>query len=338
VNDLRGKYFVVFGWDEEWPGYLLPSGLSSHLEARGAILQEELDEQTDYVVLGRGRQKGKAKATRKVDALKKKGRTIEALNTYELFHLLRPDIKGLRFAFTGGFSLGAAGLEGGPAEPLLRYGALVSETVTSDINYLIVGERRAQGKTADLRKVEQLNREGAHILVVDEQSYMHLLSAMSGPDAGLDFLGFVVRLRGIVNVGKADRAIQMLKKESFKIYADVQGDSVSGIIKSQSAPHKYYASWLRNDGTYGCYDNELEQCMGLQGETCKHILVLLMGLSCNGNLEPGTALNWVTTCHRKPPIEDEDPSAQMLLRYKAVEAGEIDWRPTETVPEDYYIL
>jgi hypothetical protein len=25
-----------------------------------------------------------------------------------------------------------------------------------------------------------------------------------------------------------------------------------------------------------------------------------------------------------------------FLRYKGAEAGEIDWRPTETMPEDYY--
>ena len=26
----------------------------------------------------------------------------------------------------------------------------------------------------------------------------------------------------------------------------------------------------------------------------------------------------------------------VFLRYKAAEAGEIDWRPTETIPEDFY--
>jgi hypothetical protein len=27
-----------------------------------------------------------------------------------------------------------------------------------------------------------------------------------------------------------------------------------------------------------------------------------------------------------------------LLRYKGAEAGEIDWRPTETIPEDFYAM
>jgi hypothetical protein len=25
-----------------------------------------------------------------------------------------------------------------------------------------------------------------------------------------------------------------------------------------------------------------------------------------------------------------------FIRYKGAEAGEVDWRPTETIPEDYY--
>ena len=31
-----------------------------------------------------------------------------------------------------------------------------------------------------------------------------------------------------------------------------------------------------------------------------------------------------------------DLLADTVLRYKAAQAGELDWRPTETVPEDYY--
>ena len=36
------------------------------------------------------------------------------------------------------------------------------------------------------------------------------------------------------------------------------------------------------------------------------------------------------------PNLDKDVMSEAILRYKGAEAGEIDWRPTETVPEDYY--
>jgi hypothetical protein len=30
--------------------------------------------------------------------------------------------------------------------------------------------------------------------------------------------------------------------------------------------------------------------------------------------------------------------ADLFLRYNGAEAGEVDWRPTETIPEDYYAM
>jgi hypothetical protein len=35
---------------------------------------------------------------------------------------------------------------------------------------------------------------------------------------------------------------------------------------------------------------------------------------------------------------DKDVVTATFLKYKGVEAGEIDWRPTETIPEDFYAL
>ena len=36
------------------------------------------------------------------------------------------------------------------------------------------------------------------------------------------------------------------------------------------------------------------------------------------------------------PLRDEDLAAETFLQYKGAQAGEIDWRPTETIPEDFY--
>ena len=37
---------------------------------------------------------------------------------------------------------------------------------------------------------------------------------------------------------------------------------------------------------------------------------------------------------KKQSIDKEKPSA-VFLRYKKAEAGKVDWRATETVPEDF---
>lgn len=78
--------------------------------------------------------------------------------------------------------------------------------------------------------------------------------------------------------------------------------------------------------------------MGQQGGVCKHVLVLLLGLARKGDIGLQQALDWLIQAKSKKPSSDENASATMLLRYKGVEAGEVDWRPTETVPEDFYLF
>jgi hypothetical protein len=33
---------------------------------------------------------------------------------------------------------------------------------------------------------------------------------------------------------------------------------------------------------------------------------------------------------------DADTLSEIFIRYKGAEAGDVDWRPTETTPEDFY--
>jgi len=40
----------------------------------------------------------------------------------------------------------------------------------------------------------------------------------------------------------------------------------------------------------------------------------------------------------KKSVLDKDLMSATFLRYKGAEAGEADWRPTETIPEDYDTL
>ncbi len=85
-------------------------------------------------------------------------------------------------------------------------------------------------------------------------------------------------------------------------------------------------------------DQDLGECMGLQGKLCKHILVLLIGLTRTGALPLDRAATWAQGGSRKAPLrfpKAQDALAQTLLRYKGAQAGEVDWRPTETVPEDF---
>jgi hypothetical protein len=153
-----------------------------------------------------------------------------------------------------------------------------------------------------------------------------------------DLAGFLDRLKVAADPAKLSKAMAMLKADRFKLFAKVESDHLVGVVKSQSVPDLVYSCRLADDGSYACCTQNLNACGGLRGSPCKHLLVLIVGLAQAGELDPGTAHDWVQSSRGKKPILDKDAMAVTFLRYKGAEAGEVDWRPTETIPEDFYAM
>jgi hypothetical protein len=151
-----------------------------------------------------------------------------------------------------------------------------------------------------------------------------------------DYVWLLTRLRAAVDSGKVAKATDMLRADRFRLFAEVDADRLVGVVKSQSDPSLVYSCRLACDGTYTCCTQNLNPCGGLRGSPCKHQLVLILGLARAGELEFETAMEWVRAACGKKPHLDRDAMTQVFLRYKGAEAGEIDWRPTETIPEDFY--
>jgi hypothetical protein len=113
---------------------------------------------------------------------------------------------------------------------------------------------------------------------------------------------------------------------------------MSGVVKSQTDPDLVYACRIESDGHYACCTQNLNICGGLRGSICKHLLVLIIGLVKAGELDPSTIDGWVAKTRSVKPELDKEKMGEIFIRYKGAEAGEVDWRQTETVPEDYYAL
>ena len=58
----------------------------------------------------------------------------------------------------------------------------------------------------------------------------------------------------------------------------------------------------------------------------------------SGRLALSVAHEWTQASRGKLPTFDKDALALTFLQYKGAEAGEVDWRPTETIPEDFYAM
>ena len=154
-------------------------------------------------------------------------------------------------------------------------------------------------------------------------------------DGPLDFDAFMNRLSEITDSSRLQKSMKMLKADSFQLFSEVTDDSMLGVVKSQTDASLVYSCALNSDGTFTCCTQKLNPCGGLRGALCKHLLVLIVGLTKNGELDPTNVDDWVNNSQYKQPELDKDRMSEVLLKYKGAEAGDIDWRPTETVPEDF---
>ena len=171
--------------------------------------------------------------------------------------------------------------------------------------------------------------KGKDLLLIEK------IKALSG-EGEMTFDTFVHRLNSNYDQERMKKAMKMLQAESFQLFAEVKPDSLVGVVKSQSDPDLVYSCRLTEAGNFCCGTQNLNACGGLRGSLCKHILVLLIGITKSKDLDPAVACAWVMASRREAPKMDKVIISETFLRYKGAEAGEIDWRPTETIPEDYY--
>lgn len=153
-----------------------------------------------------------------------------------------------------------------------------------------------------------------------------------------DIATFLKALQLRADKQKIDKATKMLKASGFKLFNDVTDTHLNGVVKSQTDPDLVYACRIEHDGQYACCTQNLNICGGLRGSICKHLLVLIIGLVNSGELDPTEIDGWIAKSHDAKPELDKEVMGEIFIRYKGAEAGEVDWRPTETVPEDYYAV
>lgn len=174
-------------------------------------------------------------------------------------------------------------------------------------------ERRQEKRQAVQRAMRQPDKK-----VTDVPSFLEALNVRIGDQS------------------RIKKAMKMLKKDGFELFNDVSDDQVVGVVKSQTDHSLVYACRLQADGSFCCCTQNLNVCGGLRGRACKHLLVLLIGLVQQGELDPVTVDRWLDKHLDTKPQLDRDAMGDVFLKYKGAEAGELDWRPTETTPEDFY--
>lgn len=333
---LTGKTVAFFGRFLVWPAYhhAQPETLAKRF---GAHVVLELDDTVDLVVFGEG-PGAKAEALKKAEKLKPQGK-LQVMTEAEFRELVRIDLTGKTFAFAGGFDISPGEEQDGLLKKMIEnVGGVVVADVTDDLDYLAVGARKGDKKIARVNLAKKLVAAGEGPVMLDERSLLQLVRKDLPASAGAaDFSTFIGQLYTTVDEGKLGRALKMLKGESFKLFTKLDDTKLVGVVKSQTGSSDVYAPWITSDGKFGCCNQNLDECMGLGG-VCKHLLVVMVGLVRTDNMKSDQALGWLKATRSKGSRMDKDGCAATFVQYKGAEAGTIDWRPTETLPEDFMAL
>ncbi|MHA1520340.1 MAG: hypothetical protein ACTSRK_09165 [Promethearchaeota archaeon] len=145
---------------------------------------------------------------------------------------------------------------------------------------------------------------------------------------------FYRRVRGLVDPGRYNRAMKMLKKDSYSLFLKIDKFRLYGIVKSQTNKELIYATIISENGQYFCGTQNLRTCGGLRGAICKHILLLLMAGIKSDMITVDYAIDLVRASLLRRPQWDKIEAQRMFSEYELQDADELEWRPVEILPED----
>lgn len=164
-------------------------------------------------------------------------------------------------------------------------------------------------------------------------------SGAAAPKKTVELPALITQLTRATDTSRMNKALDMLRKERFQLFTELNDDHLTGVVKSQTNPSLFYACKIDKGGTFMCCTQNLVRCGGLSKSLpCKHLLVLMVGLAKSGGADPTVLSGWAKNVTPSRLKLDKDAMSATFIKYKGAEAGEIDWRPTETIPEDYYAL
>lgn len=55
---------------------------------------------------------------------------------------------------------------------------------------------------------------------------------------------------------------QQMTADGYSLWGQLTTDTAFGVVQSQSSENKFYLTFIRADGSYGCFDNNFESCLG----------------------------------------------------------------------------
>jgi uncharacterized protein YjbI with pentapeptide repeats len=128
----------------------------------------------------------------------------------------------------------------------------------------------------------------------------------------------------------------ILAEHGYGVLAtEVQPWRVSGVVIEPGNSDRLYCCRLTSAGNFVCGTDKLVLCGRRRRGYCGHLALLLLTLVQRDQLDPQTAIDWLHRRYSPQPRPDRQTLAAILDRFTPTPP---DYRPTETLPEDYYAL
>lgn len=120
------------------------------------------------------------------------------------------------------------------------------------------------------------------------------------------------------------------------LWAEVDADRAHAVVPAAVGATTFHACRITRAGRFQCATPDLAPCPDAADGVCRHVVCLVLSLVQREHLSAEDAARWLQRSLAHDAGLDRDALGEVFARY--AETIQADYRPNETLPEDYYAL
>jgi len=120
------------------------------------------------------------------------------------------------------------------------------------------------------------------------------------------------------------------------LWAEADADRAHAVVPAAVGATTFLACRITSAGRFQCATPDLTPCPDAADGVCRHVVCLVLSLVQRERLSAEDAARWLQRSLAHDVGLDRDALGEIFARY--AETIQADYRPNETLPEDYYAL
>jgi uncharacterized protein YjbI with pentapeptide repeats len=163
------------------------------------------------------------------------------------------------------------------------------------------------------------------------------VSTSGDPNEGVEnFDALMGALAGLIGHNRSSPLYALNNAHVVPLWSEGDEDGVRGVVPESAKSTTFRACRLTSAGAHECCKQDFTLCTDAGKGMCQHVLVLLLDLARRERIALADALRWARLSLAHDRSADPEILARVFASY--AESTQTDYRPNETLPEDYYAL